>query len=143
MWAQPQRAGSLRIYGRRGHPVVCRSVIRFAKWLRSSYAFPVRLPVYLSPHHRILTMHGSLATASFFAPWDPDVEPYIRVATGDYPSERRKRGRDNALAGFLCSVAHELVHYQQWVQTGKTTERGVAVRASRIVALYALRTDHP
>jgi hypothetical protein len=28
---------------------------------------------------------GRLASASFFAPWDRTVEPYIRVSTGEYP----------------------------------------------------------
>ncbi|MEM6471541.1 MAG: hypothetical protein AAF802_18415 [Planctomycetota bacterium] len=108
-----------------------------------SYAFPVRVPVYLSPHRRIVTIDGGVATATFFAPWEPDVEPYIRVATGDYPDDRLTRGRDNALAGFLASVAHEVVHYHQWVETGQTTERGVVIRANNIVDRYALTTDHP
>lgn len=89
-----------------------------------------------------MTMNGSIVTASFFAPWDPRVEPYIRVATGDYPDELRTRGRDNALAGYLRSVAHEIVHYLQWVETGKITERGVVTRANAMVDRYALTTDH-
>jgi len=143
MWAKPQRSGGLRICGRRGHPIVRRAILRFAAWLRLNYKFPVRVPVYLSPHKRIVTMHGTIATASFFAPFEPDVEPYIRIATGDYPDERRAHGRDDALAGFLCSVAHEVVHYQQWIETGEMTERGVVVRASKMVDRYALTTDHP
>jgi hypothetical protein len=143
MWALPQRSGGLRICGHRGHPVVRRSVVRFAKWLRGSYDFPVRVPIYLSPNQRIVTIHGSVVTASFFAPWEPTIEPYIREATGDYPRELRMHGRDNALAGFLCLVAHEVVHYLQWVESGTTNERGVAVRARAMVDRYALTTDHP
>ncbi len=143
MWAKPGERAGLRIRGSRGHPVVRRSIVRFASWLRGNYDFPVRVPVYLSPHERLVTMHGSIATASFFAPWAPDVEPYIRLATGDYPSERTERGRDNALASYLHSLGHEIVHYQQWLKSGEITERGVAVRARRMVDLYAETVVHP
>ena len=88
-------------------------------------------------------MHGARVSASFFAPFDRRVEPFIRIATGDYPHLKRKLGRDRALAAFLQSLAHELVHYQQWVATGETSERGVVSRARRIVKRYALTTDHP
>jgi hypothetical protein len=99
--------------------------------------------VYLFPSEYIITMHGERVTASFFAPWDRRVEPFIRIATGDYLPARRKVGRDNALAGYLRSFAHELVHYQQWVATGEISECGVARRAAGIVDRYAKTTDHP
>src|SRR5258706_16255070 len=101
MWAKPGQRAGLRIRGERGHPVVRRAVVRFAAWLRANYDFPVRVPVYLSPHDRVVTIDGSVGTASFFAPWNRHVEPYIRIATGDYPRERAERGRDNALASYL------------------------------------------
>jgi hypothetical protein len=88
-------------------------------------------------------MHGIVVTASFFAPWSPAVEPYIRVATGDYPAARKELGRDNALAGYLASLAHEVIHYQQWVATGSISERGVAVKARGIVEQYASTVAHP
>jgi hypothetical protein len=79
----------------------------------------------------------------FFAPWQPDEEPYIRVATGDYPAERAAHGRDNALASYLHSLAHEVVHYQQWLHSGEISERGVVVRARRMVATYSTTVRHP
>jgi hypothetical protein len=101
------------------------------------------VPVYLFPSEQIITMHGERVSASFFAPNDRNEEPFIRIATGDYGQLRKERGRDNALAAFLHSFAHELVHYQQWVATGVVSERGVVRRATRIVERYALLTDHP
>lgn len=143
MWAKPQRTGGLRIRGHRGHSDVHAATLRFARWLRSVESFPVRLPVYLSPHAYLRTVDDEIATASFFAPYDPSVEPYIRIATGDYPELLVSHGRDDALAMFLNSMAHELVHYRQWIDTGNITERGVVVRARNIVDRYALTTDHP
>ena len=142
MRAKPIRKG-VRIRGARGHPEVRRAFIRFARWLRKEYDFPIRVPVYLFPSEQIITMHGDRVSASFFAPFDRSVEPFIRVATGDYVQLKKERGRDNALAACLNSFAHEFVHYQQWVATGEIGERGVIRRAQSIVDRYAMTTDRP
>jgi hypothetical protein len=99
--------------------------------------------VYLLPGERVRTIHGDLVSASIFLPWERTEEPYIRIATGDYPALRRKRGRDNALASFLNSLSHEVIHYRQWIDTGDSTEHGVVAHASRLVDRYAATVDHP
>jgi hypothetical protein len=142
MRAKRVRIG-VRIRGARGHPEVRRAFIRFARWLRQEYNFPIRVPVYLFPSEQIITMHGERVSASFFAPYDRSVEPFIRVATGDYVQLKKELGRDDALAACLNSFAHEVVHYQQWVATGNISERGVIRRAQSIVDRYAMTTDHP
>jgi hypothetical protein len=88
-------------------------------------------------------MHGRLVSASIFLPWSRRVEPYIKVATGDYDELRRASGRDNALAAFLCSLSHEVVHYRQWIETGRSWEQGVITKATRLVERYARTVDHP
>lgn len=143
MWATPCRTGGLRIRGHNAPKEVRDALLRFARWLRLCFDFPVRCPVYLSSRADLTTMHGETVSAAFFAPWEPDVEPYIRIATGDYSELCKAHSRDDALAAYLHSLAHELVHYWQWIETGLITERGVLVRASNIVDRYALTTDHP
>jgi hypothetical protein len=88
-------------------------------------------------------MKGELVSPSIFLPWNRRVEPYIRVARGDYDELRRGRGRDNALAAYLHSLSHEIVHYRQWIETGDASERGVVSRARRLVESYARTVDHP
>ncbi len=100
------------------------------------YDFPIRLPVYLYDNDYVITMQNEKVSASFFAPFRRDVEPFIRIATGDYVILAREVGQDNALAAFLCSLAHEIIHYHQWIATGETSERRVAVKAERMVRLY-------
>jgi len=130
MWATPKRTGGIRIRGHLAHKDVRDAIVRFARWIRIEHHFPVRCPVYLSPHARLTTMDGTVVTASFFAPWDASDEPYIRIATGDYHPSRTRSKQDDILASYLHSLAHELVHYWQWIESGDISERGVVVRAT-------------
>ena len=133
----------LRIRGERGHPVVRRALVRYARWLRDRYDFPIRVPVYLSGSPTLTTSSGEQVSAIFFAPYSRTVEPYIRIATGDYPELRAGRSRDDALASFIVSLSHEVIHYQQWIDTGETTERGVAQKAVRMLRAYAKCVRRP
>ena len=136
------RAG-LRIVGQRGHPEVKDALIKFARWLRTHNDFPIRVPVYLRPEAELTNMSGENCSASFFGPWEHTVEPYIRIATGGYEKEKQEYGRDDALTGYLVSLAHEVIHYQQWVADNQLHQRGVAVKAANMVKAYALTTERP
>ena len=117
--------------------MVRRALIRFARWVRAHYEFPVHVPVYLSEKERLFTLEKQWVSASFFAPYSRLDHPYIRIATGDYPSLQRARGRNDALAAFILSLCHEIVHYHQWIKTGQIKERGVLVRATAMLQQYA------
>ena len=133
----------IHIRGHRGHAEVRGALVRFARWLRRTYEFPMRVPVYLSPNEFVVTGDGRECTACFFAPYERKVEPLIRIATGDYQSLKKERGRNNALACSITSLSHEVIHYQQWIGTGEVTERGVAAKAVRMLRKYELTTDRP
>ena len=133
----------IRIRGDRGNPEVRRALVKFARWLRTQYDFPIRVPVYLLPTEEVITRGGETGSASFFAPFKRTEEPYIRIATGDYMRLKRELGRDDALAAFICSMAHEVVHYRQWVQSGRTSERGVSNAAGRLLRRYAKTESRP
>jgi hypothetical protein len=127
----------LVIRGQRGNPVVRRALVRFARWARVHYEFPVHVPVYLHEKERHFTREKQWVSASFFAPYSRFEQPYIRIATGDYPSLRQARGRNDALAAFILSLCHEIVHYHQWIETGQTKETGVLVRAKAMLQRYS------
>ena len=91
----------------------------------------------------LTTVDGLRAVATFFAPWDREQEPYIRIATGDHDDIESECGRDDALAEYIDSLSHEIVHYLQWVETGETWERGVSVRATAMLRKYGQAVDHP
>jgi hypothetical protein len=138
-----QSRKGIRIRGHRGDPRVRAALIRYARWLRRQFEFPVFVPVYLLPGEFVRTMHGEDCSASIFLPWSRTQEPYIRVATGDYVKLASKWGRDSAIAAFLVSLSHEVLHYRQWVETGDFTERGVALSARHLVRRYAREVASP
>jgi hypothetical protein len=111
-------------------------VLKFARWLRTRHEFPIRVPVYLSPREMIRTSEGP-RPASFFAPYQRNTEPFIRIATGDYRSLKKQLGRDDALASLLCSLAHEVVHYQQWWHARKCSERAAIRNANAMIRSYS------
>lgn len=119
----------------------------FALWLRREYAFPKRINIYVKSQRRIKALEGDLVCGTFFRPADRDKEPYVRIATGDYPDLLEEEGHDNALAALLWTVAHELTHYFQWLNDIKLTligeERQATVYANKIIKDYAQTRDHP
>lgn len=129
------------------HPEVRRAVKEFVSWLRKEFKFPKRVRMYIKAQRRIKSKKGDMVCGTFFRPADRNIEPYIRVATGDYEELVVKRGKDNALAAVLFSIAHELTHYFQWLNDIDLTligeERQASVYERKIVDFYAETRDHP
>ncbi len=119
----------------------------YCNWLRKMYYFPIRVPIYIKSKERIKSMSGELVTGTFFGPFDKFVEPYIRIAAGDYQELLRKRGKDNALAAILFSITHELTHYFQWLndfeQTYRSEEWQATYYSGYLVNVYAEKKEHP
>ena len=119
----------------------------FCKWLRTEYYFPLRVPIYIKSSRYIKTIDGDYAVGSFFEPNEYNVEPYIRIATGDYQDLFQEIGRDDALASILATIAHELTHYYQWINGITLTEIGherQALRYSKyILQEYSETREHP
>lgn len=128
-------------------PEVKRACMSFAKWLRSNFIFPLRVPVYMKAARRVRTRDKDNVCGVFFEPFDYKNEPYIRVSCGDYCELEKTRGKDNALAAILFTIAHELTHYFQWINKVKVTEKGSERQATNyaryIVNKYASTRDHP
>lgn len=119
----------------------------FTKWLRREYSFPLRVPVYIKGTRYVKTMDGDLVVGSFFEPDDFSVEPYIRLATGDYAELLDSEGKDNAIASILLSLAHELTHYFQWINGLELTpigrERQATLYSHYIIDEYSETCEHP
>ena len=97
-------------------------VVLYAKWLRTQYAFPVRVPVYLHHKTAFVAADGGRASAIFFEPYDYDVEPYIKVVDGTLDSECM--AKNVVITNVLFDLTHELTHYFQWIARTSMTIRG-------------------
>lgn len=130
------------------HPEVKRACLEFGQWLRTEYEFPIRIRVYLKKDYRIKGRYNKkMVTATFFAPADKTKEPHIRIATGDYLEVLQNEGKDNALAGILGSIAHELGHYYQWIDDLEMDEEEEEKDADEwreeMISLYSETREHP
>ena len=63
---------------------VRRSCKEFLCWIRKQYYFPIKVPIYIKSANTIKALDGDMVSATFFEPYDYNVEPYIRIAVGDY-----------------------------------------------------------
>ena len=70
---------------------VRQACIRFIRWLRAEYCFPVRVHLYFKESRQIKSIDGELASAAFWGPYDKTKEPHIRIAVGDYEELRNER----------------------------------------------------
>lgn len=127
---------------------VKRACKEFISWLRLQYVFPKRVRLYIKMDRRVKCKYSQeIACGVFFRPANRDVEPYIRIATGDYTELVQKYGVDNALATILWSIAHELTHYFQWLNDLDLTfigeERQATNYANKIIDEYAQTREHP
>ncbi|PGL70161.1 hypothetical protein [Bacillus sp. AFS055030] len=126
---------------------VRRAIKEFCKWLRREYYFPVRIPIYIKSHRRIKALDGDIVVGTFFEPFDRNVEPYIRIATGDYEDLLKKWGKSKALTAYIITIAHELTHYFQWINDISLTDIGRERQATNysyyIKDEYSETRDHP
>jgi len=126
---------------------VKRACKEFVFWIRKEYFFPIRVPIYIKATDKVKANDGEMVSAICFIPNNRLFEPYIKIAAGDYYAIKNKRGKDNALAAILKSMAHELTHYFQWINnltlTNKGAERQATMYARYILDEYAETREHP
>lgn len=126
---------------------VRRACKEFCKWVRTEYYFPIRVPIYVKSSYRIRTLDRDWACGTFFEPESKLIEPYIRIATGDYDDMEKNDGKDNALAAILLTITHELTHYFQWINDIRLTEIGIERQATSyahdVLDAYKETREHP
>ena len=141
------RSGILIRFEKGVDPEVKRAIQEMTKWLRQEYVFPKRVKVYVFARYSIKASNGEQVCGTFFRPADRDIEPYIRISTGDYPKLLTERGKDNALAAILFTLLQQFTYYFQWLNNLDLTligeTRQATNHARKILSLYAETRDHP
>lgn len=127
---------------------VRRACKEFAHFLRKEYFFPIRVVIYIKKKSKIRAMDGEEVYGIFWSmEEDYTVEPNIRVAAGDFDILCKKWGKDSALTAILLTIAHELTHYFQWINSLQLTSIGQERQATKyaryILDEYAETREHP
>ncbi|SFS64009.1 HEAT repeat domain-containing protein [Marininema halotolerans] len=105
----------------------------FAKWIRKKRSFPIRVVVYLYKEDWIINRSGEEVAGLFFAPYDKNEEPYIKVATGDFNSIDSDCEEGMGIYAYLQVFAHEVVHYEQWLHDHPFDEEEADSKSEKMV----------
>ena len=87
--------------------------VRFGRWLRKNYYFPVHINVYILNCERVKLLNGTMVYGSFR--WFPKHSPYIRIPSAIEAGLLEENTREEIYESILSSLVHELTHYYQWV----------------------------
>ena len=117
--------------------------IRFARWMRKKYSFPVHLHIYIKDCERIRLLNGRYAYGGFR--YYVNRPPYIRIPARIESHLKNEYDTLEIYYMILGSLVHELTHYFQWVaeleQTDAASERQANYYRYRILEQFC-RDSH-
>ena len=91
---------------------VRRACKEFAVFLRREYFFPIRVVIYVKARERIIAMDGDKCCGIFWCmPDDYTIEPYIRLAAGDYEKLCKKCVNSCAIHSSIFVSAPSFPHF--------------------------------
>ncbi len=94
-------------------PDLRREYIRFVKWLRKNYTFPVHINVYVLNCEKVKLLDGRLAYGSFR--WYSKRNPRIKIPSLVNYDDYHGLTKGEIYDSVLSSLVHELTHYYQWL----------------------------
>ena len=118
--------------------------LRFSKWLRGRYVFPVHLTVYVLNQEKIRLRDGTLKYGSFR--FYPTRSPRIKVPSKVEAALLEECSLAEVYVMILSSLVHELTHYFQWAaaleQTNAVSERQANYYRFRIIEQFFEETAY-
>ena len=115
---QKVRTGLYTRFDNRIPPEIKWPCYMFCEWVRNCYEFPIRIPIYFKASDSVRNMYGEQVSGKCSKPYDRLEEPHITIATGavkDFKGQCKKYGLEDTIFALLCTIAHELTHYYQWI----------------------------
>lgn len=107
--------------------------VKFCRWLRKSYWFPIRCKIILfnTPYFKKENALDKDSVADFYYEENDDLKiyPEIWVAVWKNP----KRDEKEQIERVCGWIVHELTHYYQWyfLQFEKRTNRSLEIEANK------------
>lgn len=119
----------------------------FAVFLRREFFFPIRIVIYIKNALKTKNVEYDKVSSTFWRIEDDyTLEPHICVVLGNYADLCTRWGRDRVLIKILTTIAYELTHYFQWINSLHLTpigkERQATRYAKQILDNYAKTREH-
>ncbi|PJI07265.1 MULTISPECIES: tetratricopeptide repeat protein [Clostridium] len=109
-------------------------IIEFARWLRKKYIFPIRLTIYIRYEYKSKANNSDKFLASFLEPDSEKYNPHIRV---EVKNHRDDVDDTNEFRKYiLISIAHEIIHYMQWIKKVDFCEKEAEYKSEKLVQLF-------
>jgi hypothetical protein len=116
---------------------IIKECVEFAKWYQKRIQHSIPVVVSLENAEYVITKKTKeKVSAIFWGPYDKNESAKIIIATGEYDYLVKKYGKFNALKAILGSLAHELIHYQQWIENRKANEQEARNKGKELVFQY-------
>ena len=123
------------------------AICRFVRFLKQKYEFPILLKIILCDSAKVTAPISKEQVVSVI--WTPDSHtkvykyPYILIAAGNYLKDRRRLGRDDALASYLDDLACRILSYQNWLKRDSLNVYAICIKARNLLYEYAETREHP
>ena len=120
--------------------VLRQSCIKFCKWLRKKFWFPVKCKIFFEYYscYKDEENRNSNAVALFYPGIDDKNGflknyPNIWIAVSKFNKEVIRYGKDNAIENYYSLIVHELTHYFQWyfIETERRTKKSLEIEANK------------
>lgn len=112
-------SGIVFIYDKRVNKEVKRACVNFQKWLSKNIFFPVKLYVYIRNSEHVKTTKGESVVGRLSVPKNykniENGDVFAEISVGDYKKLLNTKNKSVALADILDPIAHEIIHYFQWI----------------------------
>lgn len=109
-------------------------VIEFGKWIRTELDFPVTVTVYLRSKYISKINNKETFLSAFYVPDSRGYNPYIRV---DVENHKDNLNNINEFRkSILVSIAHEIIHYMQWLEELDFCEEDAENKSEQLVEKF-------
>lgn len=109
-------------------------VIEFGKWIRTELDFPVTVTVYLRSKYISKINNKETFLSAFYVPDSRGYNPYIRV---DVENHKDNLNDINEFRkSILVSIAHEIIHYMQWLEELDFCEEDAENKSEQLVEKF-------
>lgn len=105
----------------------------FNKWIKTYMNLVKVLHVFIKEDYNILSRNKESAIGLFGYPNGRNKYPYIKLAIGDFEDLCFKNGEYIAIMSILHTYAHELVHFEQWLDNKPSLEKKADKKATKLV----------